>query len=225
MNCIETKKNLEALLDNELNDEMKDAVEHHLWICPACCELRERTMSLSNLLQASRVDSPSAELDKGVMKSFKNHYTSSRSWRRIIFGSLVVPKPAFATLLVLAIAGFWLAFQVGKITSTPISMLSPAINANESPVQIPAETKIQTVFFEVPVIKEKFVTRTVYIRESKINKREKRNSSPDPRKSNLSLYGSTVAENGFFTDVSLKGFQPAAELNAKIIKEVKEDEK
>lgn len=225
MNCIETKKNLEALLDNELDDEMKDAVEHHLWICSPCRELRENAMSLSNLLQISRIDSPAAELDRRVMNSFKKHNASIWSWRRVIFSSLVVPKPVFATLLILTAAGFWLSFQIGKIASTPISITSPSVNANEVPVQTPAETKTRTVLVEVPVIKEKIVTRTVYVRETKSNKTKKTKSFGDSRQSNLPLYSSTVADNGFFTDVNLKGFQPSAEINARIIKEVKEDEK
>ncbi|MDQ6786334.1 MAG: zf-HC2 domain-containing protein [Acidobacteriota bacterium] len=225
MNCIETKKNIEALLDGELEDEIKDAVEHHLWICAPCRGLREETASLSGLLQTSRIDLPSAELDRRVMKSFKNHRASSWSWRRVVFGAFVIPKPVFATLLILAMAGLWLSFQVGKISSTTISMMSPSVNTNEIPVSMPAETKTQTVLVEVPVIKEKIVTRTVYVRDEKNNKNEKIKSSADSRQSNLPLYGSTVAENGFFTDVSLKGFQPSAEIHARIIKEVKEDEK
>ena len=223
MNCIETKKNIESLLDGELDADLKNAVEHHLWICSTCRELREQTVSLSGLLQASRAALPSADFDKRMMKSFKNHHASSWSWRRMIFGAMVIPKPAFATLLILMVAGLWLAFQIGKISSTIISMTSPSVNANE--ILVPAETTIQTVLVEVPVIKEKTVTRTIYVREQRNNKNEKNiksKFSADSRRNNLPFYSSTVADIGYFTDVSLKGFEPSAEINAKIIKEVKE---
>lgn len=225
MNCIETKKNIEALLDDELDDAQKDAVEHHLWVCSDCRELREKTASLSSLLRANLIDSPSAELETRVMKSFKNHHAPGRSWRRIVFGAFIVPKPVFATLLILTLAGFWAAFQIGKINSTSVSMSSPADNAIEIPVQMPGETRIQTVVVEVPVVKEKTVTRTVYVRAPRNDKNEKIKPIRNLQPNNLPLYGSTVAENGFFTDANLKGFEPAAEMNAKIIKEVKEDEK
>jgi len=227
MNCIETKKNIEALLDNELDDAQKDAVEHHLWVCSDCCELREQMSSLSSLLQVSQIASPAAELDKRVMKSFQKHHASSRIWwRRVVFGTFVVPKPAFAMLLILALAGLWTAFQIGKISSATISTASPSIQTvNEIPAQTPAEKTVQTVIVEVPVVKEKIVTRTIYVREQKSNKNEKNKTFVNSRQNNLPLYSSTVADNGYFTDVSLKGFEPSAEISAKIIKEVKDDEK
>ena len=101
-------------------------------------------------------------------------------------------------------------------------MTAPSAIANETPAQTPDETTIRIV--EVPVIKEKIITRTVYVREPKNNKNEKNKSSADARQNNLPL-SSSVTENGYFTDVNLKGFEPSAEINAKIIKEVKEDEK
>jgi hypothetical protein len=94
----------------------------------------------------------------------------------------------------------------------------------EAPIPIPEQTEVQTVVVEVPVIKEKIVMRTIYLRQPKINKNEKSKFSDVLRQSDLPL-SSVVANNGYFTDVSLKGFQPSAEINAKIIKGVKEDEK
>jgi anti-sigma factor RsiW len=230
MNCIDTKKNIEALLDDELDDASKDAVEHHLWVCSDCRDMRERMSSLSSLLQVSRIESPSVEIDKRVMKSFQKHHSSIPfRWRRAFIGGFIVPKPAFAVLLILALAGFWLAFEIGKISSTTVLTATPSVTTNS--IQTPAaaaavtETKIETVVVEVPVVKEKVVLRTVYVREPKNNKNEKNNPSADAKQSNLPLYSSTVAENGYFTDVSLKGFQPSAEISARIIKEVREDEK
>ena len=224
MNCIETKKNIEALLDGELDDAQKDAVEHHLWICSACRELREQTRSLSSLLQMGSIALPSDELDKRVLRSFQKHRAPNWSWRRAIVGAFVIPKPAFAAVLIAALAGFWLAFQIGKISSTIVSVDTPSVISNEMPAQMPAETAVQTVMVEVPVVKEKIVTRTVYVREQKNDKNQK-NKLADTKENNSPLYGSTVADNGYFTDVSLKGFLPSAKINAKIIKEVKEDEK
>ncbi|HEX8268084.1 MAG TPA: zf-HC2 domain-containing protein [Pyrinomonadaceae bacterium] len=224
MKCIENKKNIEALNDDELDDALKDAVEHHLQVCSVCRELKEEAASLSTLLQMSRIPLPSASLDARIMKSFREQHATVPIWRRFILGTFAVPKPAFAALLILAMAGFWTAFQVGKIYSTSISISEQLGEMTKAPIPMPEQTEIQTVVVEVPVIKEKTVTRTIYVRQPKINKNEKSKSLDVLRQSDLPL-SSAVANNGYFTDVSLKGFQPSAEINAKIIKGVKEDEK
>lgn len=231
MNCVETKNNIEALLDGELDDIARDEIEHHLWICPACLELKERMTTFSSLLQMSDIPAPSAQLDKRVMESFKTHNASESLWQRWVFGGFIVPKPIFASLLLLMLGSTWLAFQMGKISSTEILMTAPSIVLNEIPIQN-AETKIQTVAVEVPVIKEKTVTRIVYVREPKntINEKNEKNTTNEKGKSgvlvrtNAPQFSSTVTDKGFFTDVSLRGFEPSAEISAKIIKEVKENE-
>lgn len=224
MKCIENKKNIEALNDNELDDALRDAVEGHFQVCSVCRELKEESAALSTLLQTSRIPLPSAALDARIMKSFRQQHESVPVWRRIILGTFAVPKPAFAALLILAMAGFWTAFQVGKIYSTSISISEQLGETARTPIQTPEQQEVQTVVVEVPVIKEKIVTRTIYVPQPKINKNEKSKSLDVLPQNDLPL-SSVVANNGYFTDVSLKGFQPSAEINAKIIKGVKEDEK
>lgn len=224
MNCTETRKNIEALLDGELDDRQKDAVEHHLWTCPPCLKLREQTASLSKLLQTAEIAVPSAELDRRLMQSFQQHQAKKSSWQRAFFGGLMIPKPIFAAFLISATAALWLAFQIGKISSSTVSMNAPEIIVNQIS---PTETEIQTVTVEVPVVREKIVRRTVYVSERKNNQTEKKKSKSLNilRRNDSPLYSSTVAENSYLTDVSLQGFEPSAEIGAKIIKGVKEDEK
>lgn len=222
MNCVETKNKIEALLDGELDEIEKDAIEHHLWICPSCLELKERTAAFSCLLQSAVILEPSARLDERVFKSFKNHHVSQTFWQRTIFGIFAIPKPIFAAFLFITLVASWAAFQIGKLSSTDVSMTSPQLESNINPASI-TETKIQTVTVEVPVIREKTVTRVVYIRENKNPKKEKEKFII-PAQNNSPLFSSTVADNGFYTDVSLKGFEPSAEISAKIIKEVKPKE-
>jgi hypothetical protein len=224
MKCIENKKNIEALLDNELDDALRDAIEGHFQVCPVCRESKEQASSLSTLLQMSQIPLPSTALDRRIMKSFRRQHESVPVWRRFILGTFAVPKPAFAALLILAMAGFWTAFQVGKIYSTSISISEQLGETTKAPIPMPEQTEVQTVVVEVPIIKEKIVTRTIYLRQPKINKNEKSKFLDVLPQTDLPL-SSVVANNGYFTDVSLKGFQPSAEINAKIIKGVKEDEK
>ncbi|HSK73158.1 MAG TPA: zf-HC2 domain-containing protein [Pyrinomonadaceae bacterium] len=223
MNCIETRKNIESLIDGELDGAFKESIERHLLICASCCEVKQEMSSLSSLLRTSRIPSPS-ELDRRVIESFRSRQKPAVAWwRGLIFGGFVMPKPVFAMLLILAVAGAWLAFQIGKLNSTTISIISPSVASNEIPVPTSSEPKIQTVVVEVPVIKEKIITRTIYVREPKINKTEKVKAPADSKLDILPSVNS-VAENGYFTAVNLKGFEPAAEMSAKIIKEEKKDE-
>lgn len=226
MNCVETKNNIEAFMDGELDSALKDAVENHLRICRACDETKDEMILLSGFLQTSEIELPSAALENRLMQSFRERQQPEKvsSWRQIIFGAVAIPKPIFAALLLAAVTASWLAFQVGKINSSTVSMTVPAIDSSAGQVQMPGETITKTVIVEVPVVKEKIVTRTIFVREKPGNQSGK-TQTPAASKSNILPSSSSVADNGYFTDVNLKGFQPSAEIGAKIIKEVKEDEK
>ncbi len=113
-------------------------------------------------------------------------------------------------------------------------MTAPLIVSPENQIRTPAEIETKTVFVEVPVVKfvevpivkEKIVTRTIYVREPVQNIQRAKAKMPNSPKSSITpSYSTTVAENGYFTDVNLRGFEPSAEMNTKIIKEVKKDEK
>ena len=210
------------MLDGELDDAQKDAVEHHLWTCPPCLESRERAASLSKLLRTAETAAPPAELDRRIIKSFQHHHAKKSTWRRFFFGGLLVPKPIFAALLIAAATALWLAFQIGKISSSSVSMSAPEIVVNQIS---PPESKIQTVTIEVPIVREKIVTRAVYVRGRKTLQTEKAKSLNILQRDISPFYSSTVAENNYLTDVNLKGFEPSSEIGAKIIKGVKEDEK
>ena len=226
MNCVETKNNIEAFIDGELGGALKDAVENHLRICRACEETKDEMILLSGFLQTSEIKLPSAALENRLMQSFRQRQQPEKvsSWRQIIFGAVAIPKPIFGALLLAAIAASWLAFEVGKINSSTVSMTAPAIDSSAGQVQMTGETVTKTVIVEVPVVKEKIVTRTIFVREKPENQSGKAQPAA-ASKSNILPSSSSVADNGYFTDVNLKGFQPSAEIGAKIIKEVKEDEK
>jgi hypothetical protein len=229
MNCIETKNNIESLIDGELEGSLKQSIESHLLVCRKCCELREDTILLSSILHTNEIATPSEELDERVMNTFRLRKTATTAvpipfWRKIFFGSVAIPKPLFAAILLIATAISWTAFQVGKSDSTIVEVASPVVFKNEVPVQIPSGPTIKTVVVEVPAVKEKIVTKTVYVRVPKSENPTKDESSADA-KPNFLLTSSSVADNGYITDVSLKGFELPTEISAKIIKEEKKDEK
>ncbi len=227
MNCAETKKHIEALADGELTGKAKATVENHLQICSACRTAKEDLILLSGFLEQSEIAPPSAALEKHLLNSFRQYQKpkNSRTRRHIFFGALLIPKPIFAAFLLLTATTVWAAFQIGKINSSVVSMTAPPIAATENQIRTPAETETRIVHVEVPVVKEKIVTRTVYVREPAQNIQRAKAKTPDSPKSGILPSYNSVAENGYFTDVNLRGFEPTAEMNAKIIKEVKENEK
>ncbi len=219
MNCIDIEKNIGAMLDFELGDAQREQIERHLRICSDCRETREWMVSLSSLLQVNRIDSPSTRMDERVAETFRENYTPTQRpfWQHVVLGSFVIPKPAFATLLILAVAAQWFAFQIGKTNATSISVPAAIDAFSTSPVQIAAVSETKTVVVEVPVIRERIVTRTRYVVASGTNQksREKRDAGSE---SNTSSSYSSIAYNGYVANVNLQGFQPTAEIGVRIIR-------
>jgi len=221
MNCVDIKKDIGALIDDELGADERDRLDSHLLTCVDCRETLEWTKCLSNLLTVGHIDPPSVSLDERVTRSFREHYSRKQAplWRRVAFGSFAIPKLAFATVLVLAIAGLWLAFQLGRINATTISIPAYADLSSTSPAEINAPNKTRTITVEVPVIRDRIITRTVYIRSFKRD--QIRREDGGTIGSNALTTFSSIGQSGYFTDANLQGFQTPAEIGVRIIKEVK----
>jgi hypothetical protein len=227
MNCAEAKENIDSLIDGELYGPKSDSVEDHFKLCSSCLEIKDEHILLSKVLRTSETVRPTKALDDRVLHAFRQHREKKAhpSWRKTVFGALAIPKPVFAALLVLAVAAPWIAFQIGKIDGARIQGPVPdAATASTLPVQESAESGTKTVVVEVPVVKEKIVTRTIYVQGSNKN-RKSRGEKDDASESNVLPSYNSVAHRGYFTDLDLKGFRPPAEIGVQIIKEVKPNEK
>src|SRR5262245_20418346 len=105
---------------------------------------------LNRLLGSWQAPESSGELDELVLASYRRHINRGRLWRgrlwrRWLAGSIRIPVPIVAAAVLLLCATSFLAAR--KATSFSIES-APAV----------APTKI----VEVPVIREKIVTRVVY---------------------------------------------------------------
>jgi hypothetical protein len=100
---------------------------------------------LNLLLAGWRAPESSVELDQRALESYRRHIHSGRFWRRWLAGSIRIPVPIAAAAVLLLCATSFLAAR--KAASLSI----------ESP---PAA--VSTKIVEVPVFKEKIVTRVVY---------------------------------------------------------------
>lgn len=150
MNCHEVNQHLDALLDQALEPELAGKVETHVSQCAACRGEFERLQALRSVLQSSEISRPAAALEERVMRAFHEHHRQPvvDGWRRLIFGRISVPKPAFALMGMAVIAVLFVAFGVGRMTASQI-MLSPPL----PPIAAPSTP----VIVEVPVERERIV--------------------------------------------------------------------
>lgn len=180
MKCVEVEKHIDSFIDNELSPIRGREVDFHLKECPDCKETFESLQTLRRIVGKEISVSASSQLDGRVMQAFSRHYSkgSKKSWWAVVFGQIVFPKPALALALLTFAAFTGLAFQLGKMSATDIRMempvaetvnLSPQISEPNLPSKFAQETKDKIFnapiikFIEVPIIKEKIVTRVVYV--------------------------------------------------------------
>lgn len=248
MNCEKVDELLNAFHDGATSAPLQSRIEQHIAGCSPCAVALNRLQSLRNLLQKDIAPSPSVALDRKLMRAFLERHAPpapSLSWtRRLFAGSISIPKPVFAAALIAVVLALITANLIGRrpAVTTAVDTASTAPLKASSQTSPPAKVVIQTKFVEVPVIKERVVTKTIYV------ERDTANAEKTPRKSsafdssrttagnkepgnagnfavpNLPMSGS-VAENGYYTQTDLSGFKPAAESNIRIIKKEKEDEK
>lgn len=227
MNCDRSKQDIGAWIDGELEPREAGELESHFKLCLECRDTKHQLLSLSSILRRSDIPEASPALRSRIKRSFNDSRGPVRQtfWQRIAVGGFVVPKPIFATLLVLALAGFWMAFQLGKINSSTVMMTVPAAEiSNRASADVQTEPATETIFIEVPVVKKVTVVKTVYVTvpqhvETKPPRPTQTEQEPFP------AFNSTSTSSGLSSDVDLKGFQPPAAMNARIIKEANNDEK
>lgn len=242
MNCEKVSAAAQEFYDEDLSAQEKIRMEEHLLICGWCRLEIERWRALSGLLRQDAVSPPNAALDRKVIAAFRQKHAAdnrpSAWWRAILVGSVSVPKPAFAAALIVAVIAVAAAHLIGRNEATKFA---GKIDSSDSVAVSPApqpEIIERTKIVEIPI--ERVVTKTVYVErenyvasaknekkrttaERKSFDRKAQNQTASVNDSNLPLDGS-IAQNGYFTPVNLKNFQPA-EMKTRIIKEVKADEK
>ncbi len=241
MKCNEVEKQIDSFIDDELSPPLAGKVEFHLKECRACQETFESLQILRQMLGKDISVPASGKLDGRVMKAFSRHHETkqNKNWRNIVFGQIVIPKPAFALALLLLAIFTGLAFQLGKMAATDIqSETFITATANQPPQtsepnlfsksakefedKIPDAPIIK--YIEVPVVKEKIVTRIVYVNKQPGKENGIKAGSAKSKPDNFAL-NSSVNENRYATQINLKEFQPVGEMKAKIIRKDENYEK
>lgn len=250
MNCEKVDELLDAFHDGATSAAVQTRIRQHIAGCLSCAAAFDRLEALRHLLRKDIAPSLSAAFDRKLMQAFLDkHPAPAKSlmwWRWLFAGSISIPKPVFAAVLIAVALAFITANLIGRSSTAVTNAVDTALTAPPaaSSQSSPPLTKTveQTKIVEVPVIKERVVTKTIYIERENVdaNKTSKKssgfnltqttavnkksNDAPKLAAPNLPMSGS-IAENGYFTQTDLTDFKPAAEPNIRIIKKEKENEK
>lgn len=229
MKCIEVKEDLDAFLDGEIRFAEKKKIESHLEKCLSCQTELESLQSVGDSLRRNLFITAPVSLDEKVFSAFEDFHSQKQiveiERKEEKTGWFGIPKFAFAAAFLLLALFSAFAFQIGRMSASNLEISIPEVSENQksfdrnSPeIKIVEVPVVKEKIVEVPVIKEKIVTRTVYI-EKKSNDSNFLTASTE---NNLAL-NSSIKDGEYLTTTNLEGFQPVAEIKAKITK--KEEEK
>ncbi len=242
MNCEKVNQLMNDFHDGATAAAVKIGMEKHIAGCLSCRDDYDWLRALSDLLQKDVAPVPSAAHDRTLMQAFQAKHAppakkSPAWWSGIFAGSLSIPKPAFAAALIAVAVAITTANLIGRNSamSPGNDMVSPAPAASSSPQISPPEIIERTQIVEVPIIKERVVTKIVYVerenreaqatssKSAKLNSTQtaalikKPDNEENSARPNVELSGS-VAENGYFTRTNLSDFAPVAEAKIRIIR-------
>jgi hypothetical protein len=142
-------------------------------------------------------------------------------WKRIITMRLPVPVPIAAAIALALIISSALALRPQDRVAAP---------AATQPMSVPEATAATTSpkVIEVPVFRERVITRTVYVEKRGRERKEAQPLAPTNRREGESLTASNAeaesVQGGFFTRANLTDFQPAGEMTIRVIKRSNSDE-
>jgi hypothetical protein len=245
MNCQEVKLRLEAFHDGCADSDLSSRIGKHIAGCAVCNEDLRQLQALSTILRKSSVPAPSAALAQGLIEAFHQEYKQSTTalpwWKRAFGSTITIPVPALAIAIIVIVIGIAAANIVGRNaaifdgSNSTSAASTPVISLSSAPPEIVEQTKI----VEVPVIRERIVTRVVHVERQgrtavlparnqalgSSRKDLRRNSSNSIPKDTTPAMNDSIAENGYLTRIDLTGFQPTNGMNARVVREGKNDEK
>lgn len=241
MNCKKiSKATAQGFYDDALTAQEKAQIKKHLLVCSWCRIEVERWRALSGILQQDTTPMPPASFDNKVLEDYRRKYVATEKsaawWQKVLVSPTLIPKQVFAASLVItAIFGIKYLMPRNEITN-PVETAT-SFKTVEVPAVRQPETIVPKKIIEAPV--KQMATKVDYLTREKstalknVKKRttakrgpvnqKPQNQAADVDYSSFPLSGS-IAQNGYFTPVNLKEFQPA-EMRTRIIREAKTGEK
>ena len=223
MKCFEVEARMEQLISNDLDLSVAKELEAHIKRCSSCQMNLIDVRKIGFLLRDSLpILLPSAETDASVMNAFHRRHNHKRisiiqsalGWKPA-FGTVVISKPAFALIAIAVLSSMGIAFQVGRLSAvdTTIPVIEPHASSS-------IDHRLRTQVVQIPITK--VVKQFVYLKsrpQKKSGTTVERYSPP-----NSSTLNSSIAENGYMTQTSLKSFQPVPTIKFRVVKGVRDDE-
>jgi hypothetical protein len=229
-NCRRIESQFVDLLFDDIEAERKRSLLREIDLCANCAS---QYQSLSDTLFVFERTTEAAQpdenywprynaalrnrLDTPVAATSEKNDSLAFFWHRLWAAKLRIPAPVAAALLV--------AFVV----SSALALLrAPRAETNSAAPEPPASS---VRIIEVPVVREKIITRTVYVeKKHAMPARESQAVMPAVAQTNETndpalVHSKPEEETGFFTRANLKGFQPADEMKIRVIKRNTTDEK
>jgi len=179
---------------------------------------------LTALLRAWEAPPPGADARARLLADFRASAPPAPLWRRALAAELRVPLPVAACAALALIASLFALGARGRTRAA-------AAEAKTTP---PPEVK----FIEVPVVRERVVTQTVYVeKKGRGGLRLSPSQSPPREAEREALAQGATREDaggqppsrdsnaGYFTRVNMEDFQPADEVKIRIVKRGGTDER
>jgi hypothetical protein len=215
-------------------------------VAASCEEEFSDDAELSTLLRAWDAPEPSSHSRGRLLAEFRATARRAPLWRRALSSELRVPLP-FAACAALAVLAS--LFVLAARTQTPAQ--TAATNNASAEVRV-AEAAPTVKIVEVPVERERVVTRFVYVEKSArpydAQQRATTRQSTTTQRSATTTRGTVAHSNSereeaarqtsfdpsaqssgeptsYFTRVDMADFQPADEMKIRIVKRGKTDEK
>jgi len=215
-------RQLSAYLDGEIDGDARACVEQHLAACSPCRaeyeQLRFASRALSHFI-VPNVRQPVWQIEPAFLQ--RQSAPPLALWlKRFCAMKIAVPAPVFVVGLLAAItlAALLLTRPLGQMQTLAASPLASV------PI---IETKIVEVPVEREVMRERIVTRTVYVRQPRSSGNNRENPAAGEPRLSVNVAGRVNAaereqsdgDRQIFVRASVEGFRPVTNANLRIVKE------
>lgn len=185
----------------------------------------EMDAELRSLLRAWAAPRPSPDSRARLLADFRASGVRRPLWRRALAAELRVPLPVAACAVVALLAS--LVVVAARTTTSATSVASVAPSASIENPNAASNTETVVKFVEVPVVRERVVTRFVYVEKKERGAGGLERASPEGARETKRAADSRRAgtPTSFFTRVDMADFRPADEMKIKIVRRGGTDEK
>jgi anti-sigma factor RsiW len=224
--CSTMESKLVDLIFDELDVKEKQRLLAEIDNCAACLsEYRSLTKTMLVFDQAVEVSVPDESYWPAHHEALRQRLETlalptkverEPFWKRILLAKLPVPVPVAAVIVLGLLVSSVLALRPSTQASIPAASYS--LSTTSSPPRV----------IEVPVIREKVVTRTIYVEKKAQTNPALPRQSPTVERTESPLMARNPAkierQADFFTRASLTNYQPPDEMKIRIIKRRNSDE-